>query len=673
MSAAAAAKTRRGIKLKPEPETVSSDEKSDATDATNATDLNQKAKSGSVKPKTRRYRTLQGDATESSEDLGADPLADATNPATDPPSDDDIIVNRPPKVGDCPCWRVYLDWWEHGGNKRRPGVWYHGVEEDSDGNRTRQDQWLCSPLILDATTFDRRGESYGRLLRFRDVRGKWHEWNMPMCLLKGSGEELRGELLSLGIEIDPKSRGKLPNYLMHRAPRREVIAALSLGWHDDTFVFPDESIGPAEVRYQSESATVADFDQRGTLAGWRDSVSALASGNTIMTLAVSASFGGPLLNRVHMESCGTHFHGDSSGGKTTAVQAAVSVWGSPDMLRTWRGTGNGLEAAAAECNDTMLALDEIAEANGREIGSIVYALANGRGKSRANRSGGARRIARWRTIVLSTGEKTLEARMDEDGARHHAGQDVRLLNIPTDGRRYGTFDTIHGRDSSRAFADEIKTSAGRYYGTAGRAFVRYLIENIAEDFGAMVKTLADRMPATAGQEARVARQFALISTAGELATAAGITGWTRGAAAKAATDAFVIWRDARGKGNAENTKILASVRNFIERFGDARFTDSLNPEARALRGDRAGWTRVVDGRIVYMLTPGGLGEAIKGFDRARALDALDAAGWLVYASKGSKGERRTQCKIEGRNVGLYSIRLPDDDDQSDDAERKEAA
>lgn len=653
-------------------ETNLDDVKPDATDATDATDLNRKEKNGSVRSKSRRYQTLPGDATGQDEVGSADPLAGATDPATDPPSDDDITGTEPPEVGDCPRWRVYLDWWKDAGKSYRPGVYYHGVDEDADGNRKRTDQWLCSPLILDATTFDRRSESYGRLLRFRDVRGKWHEWNMPMYLLRGSCEELRGELLGLGIEIDHKARGRLPNYLMHRAPKREVIAALSLGWHDDTFVFPDEAIGPTEIRYQSETATVSDFDQRGTLSEWRDHVSALAVGNTILTLAVSASFAGPLLSRVHMESCGVHFFGDSSGGKTTALQAAVSVWGSRDALRTWRGTSNGLEAAAAESTDTLLALDEISEANGKEIGAIVYALANGRGKSRATRSGGARRIARWRTVVLSTGEKTLEARMNEDGARHHAGQDVRLLNVPTDGRRYGTFDVIHGRDSARAFADEIKTSSSRYYGTAGRAFVRYLVENIGEDFGAMAKKLTDYMPATEGQEARVARQFALIGLAGELATAAGITGWTKHAAMKAATDAFVIWRDARGTGNVETQKILAAVRDFIDRFGDARFTDVINPDARPLRGDRAGYTRVVDGRVIYLLLPVGLSEAIKGFDRARALDALDAAGWLIYQAKGTKGERRTQCKIDGRNVGLYSIRLPDDD-QDTATERKEAA
>lgn len=73
--------------------------------------------------------------------------------------------------------------------------------------------------------------------------------------------------------------------------------------------------------------------------------------------------------------------------------------------------------------------------------------------------------------------------------------------------------------------------------------------------------------------------------------------------------------------------------------------------------------------MAYLLTPGGHGEAIKGFDRKRALDVLASAGWLL-GKPGSKGERRLQCKIDGRNVGLYAICLPDDEQDGDDATDK---
>ena len=35
--------------------------------------------------------------------------------------------------------------------------------------------------------------NFGRLLRFRNTVGRWREWAMPMELLRGSGDELRGE------------------------------------------------------------------------------------------------------------------------------------------------------------------------------------------------------------------------------------------------------------------------------------------------------------------------------------------------------------------------------------------------------------------------------------------------------------------------------------------------
>lgn len=80
-----------------------------------------------------------------------------------------VCLSNDPKTlreaSQCPCWRVYLDWWTAGQDKRRPGVYYHGRDKDDQGGDVRTDEWLCGPLILEATTFDRRNESFGRLSR----------------------------------------------------------------------------------------------------------------------------------------------------------------------------------------------------------------------------------------------------------------------------------------------------------------------------------------------------------------------------------------------------------------------------------------------------------------------------------------------------------------------------
>ena len=109
------------------------------------------------------------------------------------------------------------------------------------------------------------------------------------------------------------------------------------------------------------------------------------------------------------------FVGDSSTGKTTIIEIACATWGRPNFRRSWRATANGMEGAAALFNDCLLALDEISECEPKEVGAIVYALGNGRGKQRANRTGNSRSVTRWRRVVLSSGEPTIGTAMAEGG------------------------------------------------------------------------------------------------------------------------------------------------------------------------------------------------------------------------------------------------------------------
>jgi putative DNA primase/helicase len=586
-----------------------------------------------------------------------EPVTAVTAQAPDPVTDPDPLETAadpagPPDLKDCPCWRVYSDWWQAGKKRNRPGVWYH-EEVEVDGEKHRADEWLCSPLYLEAITADLRGENFGRLLRFRDSLNRWHSWNMPMRMLRGSCEDLRGELLSLGLVIDQKRRGRLPDYLNHRIPERQVTAALQIGWHGEAFVLPDRSIGPGgeDVHYQSESAAHSDFDARGTLDAWRRDVAALAPGNLPLTLAIAAAFAGPMLALVHVEHGGLHFFGESSNGKTTSLQSAASVWGAPGFVRTWRATSNGLEAAAVESNDTLLVLDEIGEADPVEIGRVIYALGNGRGKSRANQLGLARRVAQWRTVLLSSGEKTVEAHQADGKQRTRAGTTVRLLDIPIAGA-HGAFDALHGHESGRHLADAIKTNTAKQYGTAGRAYLEHLTLNERPDYGEMLVQVLGGFAVDGGQEARAARQLAVIALAGEVATEAGITGWTKGTAIRAALDGFAAWKSRRGSGNAEPRKILEQVRDFIDCHGDARFS-AVNGSGPVVR-DRAGWyDATADGRRLYLLTTAGMREATQGYDLNRATAALRAAGWLQAGTE--EGRATTVHKVEGRSVRLYAI------------------
>ena len=126
-------------------------------------------------------------------------------------------------------------------------------------------------------------------------------------------------------------------------------------------------------------------------------------------LSICAAFAGPLLKPLNQRGFIIHWVGDSSSGKSTAAEVGASVWGPPEFVRSWNATANGLEGVATIRNDTCLILDEISEASPKECGKIAYMVANGQGKQRAGKAGNARNIRRWRTVGVSTGERTLEA------------------------------------------------------------------------------------------------------------------------------------------------------------------------------------------------------------------------------------------------------------------------
>lgn len=550
-----------------------------------------------------------------------------------------------------PYYATYVEQTKYG----PPGLYYHGWgKSKKDEPPPEIDTWICGPIWADARTEDASGRSHGLLLRFLDPDGREKRWAAPLSFLGGDGAVLREVLLDQGLRIDPHAgRNLLPRWLMSRYPARKTVAATQCGWLPDcsSYILPSETIGPADAVWQGDTAPAVSTS--GTLDGWRDAIAAPASGNPLAVLALSAALAAPLLALVRPMGMGLHFVGDSSTGKTTLLALASSVWGRPDaFMRTWRATSNGLEAIAAAHNDGLLVLDEISECNPNEIGSIVYALANGTGKTRAARTGGTRPVFRWRIVLISSGERSVAASMAEGGRTQKAGQSVRVLDIPCH-RAHGVFDSLGDLPDGRTMSDTLKKASGTHYGHAGPAFVRALLSD-TQDFG---KRLAEAMDApefaaSGGLDGRAAATLALIGMAGELARDHGIVPWGEGEAFDAAALALDLWRNGRETHRPEDHQILDTVRDFLLAHGDSRFSALGGEDDGTGVRDRAGWWKNADGNRVYLLTSAAMREAAKGFDLKRALDALDQAGWIAERDQ---GKRSKKTRVPGRTVNLYAI------------------
>ncbi|MGN8275141.1 DUF927 domain-containing protein [Pseudomonas sp. SMN5] len=470
-----------------------------------------------------------------------------------------------------------------GGFRLTPeGVFYSG-----DDGEARP---VCSPLEILARTRDDKSHNWGLLVEFDDPDGQKKRWNIPARTMTGDfGKDVLGPLVDMGLRLAGSRSGRnarndLQSYLQGFDSAQRARLVTRLGWHGNAFLLPERQIGSHDehLHFYEAGAQLPPISESGTLEQWQEQIGALCVGNHRLAFVVSVAFAGPLLNMLGHESGGFHLYGDSSGGKTTHLQVAASIYGGPRVVRSWRSTDNALESIAAAHSDGLLVLDEIGMCDPRIIGETVYMLGNGTGKARANDRGQAgRQVQEWRLLFLSTGEKTLAQHMAEANKELKAGMEVRMLAVPADASKgLGMFDVLSGFDDAAALSDTLKARVAKYYGTPLTAFLAALCEpGKMHGWSTILRRtlegfVAKALPASAsGQAHRAAARFGLAAAAGELATALGITGWPDGTATTAARVCLSAWLNERGgAGNLEGDAILARLRQIIERFGESRFT-----------------------------------------------------------------------------------------------------
>lgn len=511
-------------------------------------------------------------------------------------------------------------------------------------------RWVCAPLEVTALVRDPHNTGWGLLTEFSDPDRNPHRVIVPMALFRGDGAEVAGLLLDHGLKIAPKGKPLLLEYLQTARTSKRARVTHRTGWHDTgpegaVFVLPDHAIGPdgSAWIFESDNPAGHTFALRGSLKDWQREVAALCAGNSRLLFAVSVAFAAPLLYLAGAEGGGFHFRSNSSDGKTTALRVAASVCGGADFMQRWRATDNGLEALAMQHCDAPLLLDELAQIDPRAAGEVAYMLANGGGKARAGRTGGARERASWRVLFLSAGEIGLAEHMGEIGRAPRAGQELRLAEIPADaGAGLGTFEWLHEFKSGSEFAKALDRAARRNYGVAFASYLRELVSRQHEV--ADVVREAQRQfeqhclsEGAHGQARRVAGRFALVGAGGELATKWGVTGWEAGAAMRAARACFEAWLARRGgEGNQEECAILEQVREFLRRYGESAFTDWERPANDAdkhapVRSDRAGYRRHdagADETEYFIFNEVWRARVCKGFDPGAVGRLLLARGFI---------------------------------------------
>ncbi|MGX5013752.1 DUF927 domain-containing protein [Enterobacter asburiae] len=517
---------------------------------------------------------------------------------------------------------------------RTDGVFWVEPKQDRDsGEVINRESWLCSPLDVIGIGTD--GTERFLILRWL-AQGASSETTQAIPLADIGEREGWRKLKAGGVNVTTKTglRATLADWLQRSGNGEVWQVSHATGWQHGAYIMPDgEIIGtPASpVLFNGRSSAAAGYTQKGSPAGWRESVGRLAAGNYSMMTGIAAALAAPLIGLVEADGFGLHFYEQSSAGKTTTANVAASLYGNPDLLRlTWYGTALGLANEAAAHNDALMPLDEIGQgADPVEVYKSAYALFNGTGKLQGAKEGGNRELKRWRTVAVSTGEVDLETFIAGAGRKAKAGQLVRLLNIPLS-------KAIHFQEyqNGKHHADALKDAWQHQHGAAGREWVKWLADHQQEAKDAVRAAEArwrSLIPADYGEQVhRVGARFAILEAA--LVLGEVITGWDTQTSRDAIQHSFNAWVREFGTGNKEHQQIIEQCEAFLNAYGMSRFApldyDPRDLPIHELYGYRDKGGESDEPVLFYVLPAPFRDQLAKGFNKDTAARILSEAGML---------------------------------------------
>ena len=506
---------------------------------------------------------------------------------------------------------------------------------------------LCDSLDIIGTGTDPNG-AYYRLIQYTDKIT--HQTKIAALLNAEIGSNhgwQRLQNLGLTVYAGRLKREWLADYLQEQGSRESWQITDKAGWHGNACILPSGEIlrtsESKRIFYNGDKSQADAYVISGSLKDWQNNVAKYAAGNSRLCLALGVAFAAPLLSPLRVESGGFHICGDSSIGKTTAVNLSLSVWGIPEtQLLTWKGTGLAFQNVAASRNDGFVVLDEIGQANRKVVADTAYSLFNGINKAQAHKDGGNRKLTRWKVLALSTGEKTPESYL-----RHteewNAGQNVRLPSISADvGQGHGIYETLHSFTNGAELSEYLNDATAQYNGIAGREFIKQIDENRLKAAKEYMSAFMALLPEnTSGQARRVAKRFAVAAAALEIA--APITGLDTGVGMEGVKKCFDDWIAANGTGQYEEERIIEATIAFMQRHGGGVRFSKKTAFPDELSKEHAGFFEIHgDKRVLFVILDVIIKEAWSNFDPNKAANVLAGLNWLI------RNKNRLKWQLAGK-------------------------
>lgn len=229
-----------------------------------------------------------------------------------------------------------------------------------------------------------------------------------------------------------------------------------------------------------------------------------------LAVGASAVVNGYISDDIENMNIIVHFFGDSSTGKTTAAQLAISTACRPylssnSLMKSWLGTDNSIISRVKGNYGFPVVFDEISKYQGRNLSQLVYSLSDGIQKDRCTKTGETKELTKydaWRTTIISTGETSLLDRCSQN-----TGLAARVIELNCKFTR------------SASEADVIKEAVNKYYGCIAPYLAKFMLTMDKSEILDIHDTFRQKYASQSkakGLENRIGTNVAVILTAAEL-------------------------------------------------------------------------------------------------------------------------------------------------------------
>ena len=309
------------------------------------------------------------------------------------------------------------------------------------------------------------------------------EFTLPLTAVT-SRDEFRKVLSAQGVAV-----AKMDELMTYTITWINELQANSMadeahrqfGWTNDkldTFILGNQKISANKIEFNAPSNQTLSlfpaFEPKGTLDAWKENIEFWnRDGFELYQYVTGIGFGSILMEFANVNCSALHLHNKDSGvAKTTAMIAAVSIWGNPEYLvLQQQDTVNSKMNRGEVYHSLPWALDEITNISPKDASDLLYQFTEGMQRNRMSGSSNVERVRgrRWKLMAVTTGNTSIIELVCLAKAMPKAeAQRVLECYVPD----------IKGRFKSKEETDNFERGLKENYGHAGVVFVQYVMNNL---------------------------------------------------------------------------------------------------------------------------------------------------------------------------------------------------